>query len=274
MNAFLAALTLFTRIPIPSSRMKSLCDEDFDKGIDQLPLVGLMLGAVAATIYLLLIQLLPEIIAVILCLGLLTATSGALHEDGFADVVDGFFSGKPSDQILDIMKDPRLGTFAVAALIFKTLILVSALNELAKISSTLAVTALILMASLSRLSPFLPMSQLSRLSYESEPAQSNTSNLIKMSKMSHHTETHKTKQFWLKPSSLTTLFLVLVISLLLIGPMAITYVTSALIAALLAGVISTRLIRKKLGAYNGDCLGFAQQLSECLILLAILCIAA
>jgi adenosylcobinamide-GDP ribazoletransferase len=43
--------------------------------------------------------------------------TGAIHCDGLADFCDGFFGGKTKDQILSIMKDPRIGSFGVIALI-------------------------------------------------------------------------------------------------------------------------------------------------------------
>ena len=43
--------------------------------------------------------------------------TGALHEDGFADVCDGFGGGRTSERVLDIMRNSRLGAFGVIGLI-------------------------------------------------------------------------------------------------------------------------------------------------------------
>ena len=45
------------------------------------------------------------------------AVTGALHEDGLADTADGFGGGDTREQKLDIMRDARIGTYGVCALI-------------------------------------------------------------------------------------------------------------------------------------------------------------
>jgi adenosylcobinamide-GDP ribazoletransferase len=52
----------------------------------------------------------------------LTIISGALHLDGLADTADGFFSHRPRDQILEIMKDPRIGVMGMLAILFCVLL--------------------------------------------------------------------------------------------------------------------------------------------------------
>jgi len=55
--------------------------------------------------------------AAVLVIGLLAATTGALHEDGLSDVADGFFGAASRDRRLEIMKDSRIGAFGALALI-------------------------------------------------------------------------------------------------------------------------------------------------------------
>ena len=48
---------------------------------------------------------------------LLIAVSGGLHIDGLADTADGFFSSRPRERILEIMRDSRTGPMGVAAIV-------------------------------------------------------------------------------------------------------------------------------------------------------------
>jgi adenosylcobinamide-GDP ribazoletransferase len=63
-------------------------------------------------------QILPYTIAVIIALPSRLIATGALHEDGLADFIDGFGGGTTKERILDIMKDSHIGTYGVTGLIF------------------------------------------------------------------------------------------------------------------------------------------------------------
>ena len=47
--------------------------------------------------------------------------TGALHEDGLADVADGFGAGGTRDRILSIMRDSRIGSYGTIALVLSLL---------------------------------------------------------------------------------------------------------------------------------------------------------
>jgi adenosylcobinamide-GDP ribazoletransferase len=97
-------------------------------------LVGLAVGAVAAAAALVLDPLVAAALSVIA--GLLI--TGAFHEDGLADVADAFGGGWNTEQRLDILKDSRHGTYAVAAMISSILLRVVALASLTNPSTMLA----------------------------------------------------------------------------------------------------------------------------------------
>jgi len=82
------------------------------------PLVGLAIGAGDAGIYLLLTPHLPAAIVAILILFFSTLVTGGLHEDGLADAADAFGGGWNRQQILDIMKDSRIGSYGALAIVF------------------------------------------------------------------------------------------------------------------------------------------------------------
>ncbi|MGB9804332.1 adenosylcobinamide-GDP ribazoletransferase [Desulfofundulus sp.] len=80
------------------------------------PLVGLFLGAAWAVLYLLLYRFFaPAVTAALLVLGMVVFTGG-LHLDGFMDTMDGIFSGRPREKMLEIMRDSRVGAFGVLGL--------------------------------------------------------------------------------------------------------------------------------------------------------------
>ena len=57
-------------------------------------------------------------LSALLALACLTATTGAMHEDGLADSADGLWGGHTTARRLEIMKDSRIGAYGVLALIF------------------------------------------------------------------------------------------------------------------------------------------------------------
>jgi adenosylcobinamide-GDP ribazoletransferase len=92
------------------------------------PIVGVVVGLVGAVVYGLGYRLgLPFWPAAALCVAATMILTGCLHEDGFADTFDGFGGGETRERKLDIMRDSRIGTYGVCALIIAVLLRVSAL---------------------------------------------------------------------------------------------------------------------------------------------------
>lgn len=80
------------------------------------PLVGLFLGAAWTALYFSLSPFFPPAVtAALLVLGMV-AFSGGLHLDGFMDTMDGIFSGRSREKMLEIMRDSRVGAFGVIGL--------------------------------------------------------------------------------------------------------------------------------------------------------------
>ncbi|QIG88388.1 adenosylcobinamide-GDP ribazoletransferase [Chryseobacterium sp. POL2] len=115
-HIFLTALMFFTRIPIPS--FKNYDEKLLNQCTRYFSLVGILVGAISFLAFALSSFLFPTEIAVIWSLVAGVLVTGAFHEDGFADVFDGFGGGWTKTKILDIMKDSRLGTYGTVALIF------------------------------------------------------------------------------------------------------------------------------------------------------------
>ena len=122
MRSFLIGLQFLTRISIV--RQENWTEEDFGKSVRWFPLIGAVLGlcygTVAACMFLLLPTFgieLPVHVSTALLLLLTILLTGGLFCDGFMDSMDGIFSGRSRDRMLEIMKDSRLGTNGACALL-------------------------------------------------------------------------------------------------------------------------------------------------------------
>ena len=85
---------------------------------------------------------LPYLVAVLLAVVVRLLVTGALHEDGLADFLDGFGGGgHDRERILTIMKDSHIGTYGVLGLIIYELLLVAALYSLPPTLAVLTILA-------------------------------------------------------------------------------------------------------------------------------------
>ncbi len=112
---FLLALSFFTRIPIGKQEFGSLT---LAQAVDAFPIVGAVIGLLDGGFYLAMLVLgLPHNISAWLTIGFHLLLTGALHEDGLADTADGLASGRDRSQKLAIMRDSRIGSYGVLALV-------------------------------------------------------------------------------------------------------------------------------------------------------------
>lgn len=123
MKHIAAALLFFTRLPLWRLKAFRVASDYFAQVIYYWAPVGWLTGGVMAGTLWLTAQVLPYPVAVILALLSRLLLTGALHEDGLADVADGFGGGSTRERILAIMKDSHIGTYGVVALIVYFLLL-------------------------------------------------------------------------------------------------------------------------------------------------------
>ncbi|KQS30922.1 adenosylcobinamide-GDP ribazoletransferase [Dyadobacter sp. Leaf189] len=112
---FFAALQFYTRIPIPGWVVFK--PDHLSPATRFLPFIGWIVGAISAAVWLVVFPLTSIPIAIIFSVIASILTTGALHEDGFADTCDGFGGGWTREKILIIMKDSRLGTYGAVGLV-------------------------------------------------------------------------------------------------------------------------------------------------------------
>lgn len=119
MKRFILILQFLTRIPI---NVNLGFDEDFHKSIVYFPLVGFVLGVLLYLLGLASMLLFdPFITSIIITLGSVLLTGG-LHIDGLGDTFDAIYSNRDKEKMLEIMKDSRLGTNSLLAILFLILL--------------------------------------------------------------------------------------------------------------------------------------------------------
>ena len=115
MKDFLQALSFLTILPM--TRLPLPEEKELARSMAFFPLVGLLIGLLMAIAYFLLSYLFSNSLVLWLTLGCLVLLTRGLHLDGFADTIDGFAAGGPKENILEVMKDSRIGAFGVVGLI-------------------------------------------------------------------------------------------------------------------------------------------------------------
>lgn len=118
MRNIAAAFVFFTRLPFGRLKAFQVDAKYFSNVVNNWAIVGWLTGGVMAGTLWLSSQVFHFSIAVVLALLSRLLVTGALHEDGLADFLDGFGGGTSKERILAIMKDSHIGTYGVIGLIF------------------------------------------------------------------------------------------------------------------------------------------------------------
>ena len=244
---FLTAVLFFTRIPCP--KWVNHSPEVLNKSSRYFSLVGILIGAISALVYFGASFVFSPSIAIVLSIVASVWTTGGFHEDGFADVCDGFGGGWTKEKILIIMKDSRLGTYGVVGLISILAIKFLSLSEL---NNNLQNIPLVLISG-HAISRFIATILLYTHEYVRD---------VDTAKVKPTTQKMSTKAlvisgfFGLAP-------------LLFFKDIRIFGV---LIPLFLAYLYMSRLFKKWIGGQTGDCAGALQQVTEVVFYLSILAI--
>ncbi len=110
------ALRFLTRLPIPFSR--TIDPPPMNQAMRMFSVAGAIIGAILAAVMVAIHTLqLPSILSGVLVTAVGLLITGALHEDGIADMADGFLGGHTPERRLEIMRDSRIGSYGGLALI-------------------------------------------------------------------------------------------------------------------------------------------------------------
>lgn len=243
LHLFFTALMFYSRIPVPKTT--SYSETDLNRATKYFPLLGIMVGCIVALVYWLAHFIFPNSLAIILSMVAGIFVTGSFHEDGFADVCDGFGGGWTAEDRLRIMKDSRIGTYGTVGLIFILLLKYISIGEFKPDQIPLV---LILSHTLSRLMPVL---------------------VIRIGKYARNDATSKVKP--LGKSITKAEFLIAI--LIGILPMVLfwnPYVLLVILLPLISTLWLSSYFEKRIGGYTGDCLGAIQQVSETGIYITLL----
>ena len=125
MNRFISILQFLTRIPI---RIETGFDEEFHKSIVYFPLVGFVIGLITYVFGWLSLAIFDPFVSAIVITLIEVLTTGGLHIDGLGDTFDALYSNRDKERILEIMKDSRLGTNSLLAIMFLILLKIGFIN--------------------------------------------------------------------------------------------------------------------------------------------------
>lgn len=239
----LAAFIFFTRLPF--WRIREVPAKYFKHVVDYWPLVGWLTGGIAAGTLWLTGQVFPLPVAVLFALLSRLLTTGALHEDGLADFLDGFGGGRDRQQTLAIMKDSHIGTYGVIGLIFYFLLFGAFLS-----SFDLATACVVLFCGDSW-SKFVASQMVNVLPYARKEEESKS----------------KTVYEGMSWGTRLVAFAFGVLPLLLLLPVGLW---GAAFFPLVTFFFLIRLMRRRLQGYTGDCCGALFLLCELSFCLAAL----
>ena len=240
---FLTAVMFFTRVPV---RLDNFDEADLNKSTCYFPLIGILVGIVGALAFWLSDILFPLEIAVLLSMVATILLTGAFHEDGLADAIDGLGGGWTKEQVLTIMVDSRIGSYGAIGLILALLTKYQALSYQV---ATLIPASIVAGHALSRLCAVLVMFTQSYVKTEGKSKPLAT--------QLNMTELVIATVFGLLP-----LMFLEMKSLLALVPVSLTWLWFS------------AKIKKRIGGYTGDCLGAMQQLTEVAFYIGLLASAA
>ena len=98
----------------PAFIRRAFTPQEMGAAVGFYPVAGLILGLILAGVRFLFALVIPPLLSAALILALWVALTGALHLDGFLDSCDGLLGGFTPEQRLEIMRDERVGAYALA----------------------------------------------------------------------------------------------------------------------------------------------------------------
>jgi adenosylcobinamide-GDP ribazoletransferase len=128
MKPLLAAIRFLTILPLPGSW--GTAEADLARSVPWFPVIGLLLGGVAAAVAWALALAAPPMVVAAVTVIVLLSFSGCLHLDGLADTADGFLSARSRERILEIMKDSHVGAMGVIVILCVLLLKFASLASL------------------------------------------------------------------------------------------------------------------------------------------------
>ncbi|RSB46839.1 MULTISPECIES: adenosylcobinamide-GDP ribazoletransferase [Brevundimonas] len=241
---FVCALQFLTRLPTPP--LRDFQPEWIQQSARWFPLVGQVVGVIAAAILYGAAQVWSPWIAALLAVAAGVALTGGFHEDGLADAADGLGGGQTRARRLEIMKDSRLGSYGALTLGLTLALRVAALAMLVAVSPWMAAAALVASHGLGRAAA---VGAMALMSYGGDPGMAKEG----------------------KPdrASMTGFTVAVLVAL---WPLALLPVAAGVVgvaAGLVVGAVPAWQAQRLIGGRTGDVLGAVEQMFEVGFLLAV-----
>lgn len=252
-----ACLRFYSRLPVPAlpGEGDPHGAPDFRTAPRMLPLAGAILALPASLALLAAWGLgLGPFLAATLAAATGILVTGALHEDGLADVADGFGGGATRERRLEIMRDSRIGAYGGVALVLALALRIGALATLLDRTGAGTALALVLAAALSRIAALAPMALLAPARPDGAGAAVGRPSPATLG--------------WAGASAVLLALIGAGLGLPLLGVALMLG-----LASLAAGAV-TALARSRIGGQTGDVIGACQQAAEIAALLALVAATA
>lgn len=260
---YLLAVQFFTRIPVTGQLAEwvGFSQAMLRGSAAHFPGVGWLVGGLSAVVMLVLLWVLPSVtaapwVAAVLCTVFSVMLTGAFHEDGLADMVDGLGGSSNRERALEIMKDSRVGSYGAVALVLVIFSKVSLLAALIQLNVWLAASGLFGAQVLSR---FVPLLLIRTLPHVGDTQQSKSKPLA--------------DQIGTGSVCAAALWSFLAVGVLYAVQVNVPW-WSGLLGCCFAGVYMWRLLKRRLAGFTGDCLGATQQVCELAFYLGLLLASA
>ncbi len=249
MKTFGLAIQLMTRVPW--KKQYDVIEQDYAKSAIWFFATSLIVGAVAAAVFFAGSFSRVPYLAAFLSVIAASLVTGGFHIDGFADMCDAFFARKSKEKTLEILKDSRMGTYGVIAIVFVVLVKTLLIQRIGAIG--LPALLLLLVAPVCGKIPMVFCAALS-----SYPRQSGLG---------------KAMIDLLSPATAIGSMLICA-AIVLVGTViafpAVLFAGAIAIAAVLAaGAVLTGVSKKRIGGATGDILGAANEIGEMVFLLVM-----
>jgi len=247
MKHFITGLQFLTRIHI--AKQTDWSPESFGRSVKFFPLIGALIGILLVLINQLFAEYLPlagiymppHVLATLLILANIILTGG-LHCDGFMDTMDGIFSGRSRERMLEIMKDSRVGANGVMAFVVLILLKWSLIMDLS--SFVLPVTLLIM------------------------PLLGRFAMVIAITVFPYARPDGMGKAF-AQYADKSTLYIGIILTLLILVPLGKQAIVSFIVVSIFT-LLFARFVTKVLGGLTGDVYGAISELAEIIVLFVFL----
>ena len=247
-----ASLRLFSRLPLPDLAFEASPRgaPDLSRLARAVPVAGALLAAISALALTVAdVAGLPPLVCAGLAVGAQLLISGALHEDGLADVADGFGGGATRERKLEIMRDSRVGAYGAAALALSLLLRVGALGALLEHGLGDAAAGMILAGAASRAAALAPLALLPPARPDGLGAEAGR------------------RRGGVVAAAVSAAIIAVLLGL---GGLGLERAILGLGLAFAAALAMAAIARRQIGGQTGDVAGAAQQLAEIACLCGLL----